>query len=126
MLSSADVIAQARLALRRERPAVSFADLSPWTVLLATQSPRELGLLVTASLGPLLGDDGEAPELLRTLDAYLECGGLVAATADRLGVHRHTVRHRLARIGAALGKDVTAAEHRAELTLAVTARALLR
>ena len=42
-----------------------------------------------------------------------------------LDVHRHTMRNRLARIGALIGADLHSADTRAELWLAIKARELL-
>ena len=48
--------------------------------------------------------------------------GRAGEAADRLGVHRHTMRHRLRRIEAATGRDLTSARDRLELWLALKAR----
>ena len=82
-----------------------------------------------------LGDlmtTSEGPELMDTLRAWLEQHGQVDAAAQRLGIHRHTVRHRLRRAEGVLGRAarrsrragrplVRAARHRAAAGVAATA-----
>ena len=60
--------------------------------------------------------------LLPTLRAWLAHNGQWDATAAELGVHRHTVRARIARAGELLGRDLTAtdsADARMELWFAL-------
>ncbi|WAH37151.1 PucR family transcriptional regulator [Alicyclobacillus dauci] len=47
-------------------------------------------------LQPLLGDKGGEP-LLEALEAYLECGAKMQVAADKLYLHRNTLRYRLKR-----------------------------
>ncbi|HEY0189129.1 MAG TPA: helix-turn-helix domain-containing protein [Cellulomonas sp.] len=65
---------------------------------------------------PLLGE----PALLATLRAFLDAGGSAAGTARALGVHRNTVRYRLAQIEQRLGVALT--EHDTRIALAVALR----
>ncbi len=46
------------------------------------------------------------PVLLETVEAFLEHGGSIEATARALWVHPNTVRYRLGRVNATLGRDV--------------------
>ena len=62
---------------------------------------------------------GEATELLSTLRAWLDNHGQIDATGVALGVHRHTVRHRLRRAESLLGVSLNAASVRAELWFAL-------
>ena len=61
----------------------------------------------------------EATELLATLRAWLDNHGQIDATGATLGVHRHTVRHRLRRAESLLGVSLDAASVRAELWFAL-------
>ena len=62
-------------------------------------------------------------ELLRTLEAYLDCGGNTAVAAKQLYLHRNTLRQRLERISTTLDLDVSAPERWLALQLAIkTAR----
>jgi purine catabolism regulator len=58
-----------------------------------------LRALYERTLGNLLDEDRDwGGELVATLDAYCDTGGSVRKTAERLGVHRNTVLHRMRRI----------------------------
>jgi purine catabolism regulator len=71
-----------------------------------------LGDLMTAA---------EGPELMDTLRAWLEQHGQVDAAAQKLGIHRHTVRHRLRRAEGALGRSLDDPAVRADLWFALGA-----
>ena len=71
-----------------------------------------------------LGDLMAAPEgdeLMDTLRAWLEQHGQVDAAAQRLGIHRHTVRHRLRRAEAVMDRSLDDPAVRADLWFALTA-----
>ena len=71
-----------------------------------------------------LGDlmtTAEGPELRDTLLAWLDQHGQVDAAAQRLGIHRHTVRHRLRRAEGVLGRELDDPEVRADLWFALAA-----
>ncbi|MBI1379278.1 MAG: PucR family transcriptional regulator [Frankiales bacterium] len=72
-----------------------------------------------ALLAPL-EEPGERADLAATLAAWLARHGQVDAAAADLGVHRHTVRHRLRRAEALLGRSLDDAGVRAELWLALS------
>lgn len=59
--------------------------------------------------------------LRATARAFLEHHGARQPTADALGVHRNTVRHRVARLEVLLGVHLDSPDDRAELWLALTA-----
>ena len=82
-----------------------------------------------------LGPDGAArlaedivgnlsPELLSTLAAVLESGLSVADAADRLYVHKNTVRYRLRRVEALTGRRLANLADRLELEAATVAKLL--
>ncbi|MDN5853399.1 MAG: helix-turn-helix domain-containing protein, partial [Actinomycetia bacterium] len=77
---------------------------------------RELG---EATLAPL-HDPPDSP-LLTTLATYLEVGGSVNETAERLFVHRNTVRYRLGQIESLTGKSLSVTRDRVHLWLALHA-----
>lgn len=66
-----------------------------------------------------LRESGEGPELLLTLRAWLASHGQVDVTGSALGVHRHTVRHRLRRAEALLGRGLDDPQVRADLWFAL-------
>lgn len=63
----------------------------------------------------------EGDELMDTLRAWLEQHGQVDAAAQRLGIHRHTVRHRLRRAESVLGRPLDDPSVRADLWFALSA-----
>jgi PucR family transcriptional regulator, purine catabolism regulatory protein len=93
-------------ARKTGRPAVYFAEAgSGLTTLFGDQAVRDFAAGV---LRPLLDADRSA--LVPTLRAWLAHNGQWDSAAAELGVHRHTVRARIARAGELLGKDLTAAD----------------
>jgi len=100
---------------------VYFAESgSGLATLFTDQAVRDFAAGV---LRPFL--DTDRSTLLPTLRAWLAHNGQWDAAAAELGVHRHTVRARIARAGELLGKDLTAADSadaRMELWLALRVR----
>ncbi|SIO88147.1 PucR family transcriptional regulator [Nocardiopsis sp. JB363] len=88
-----------------------------------------LGLLETP-VGARLADELLAPidrqrnaaELLASLRAYLAASGRWDAAAERLGVHRHTLRYRMKRIRELLPGDLDDPDHRTELWISLRVR----
>jgi len=127
-LAAAGSLEQLPAALRRAVAAVddaapgSVADLglpggladgTPFdTPRLRAWAERRLALLGTAE------DDAAGGTLADTLVAYLRSRSEQAA-ARELGVHRHTVRNRLARAESLLGARLDDPDTRAELWLAL-------
>ena len=56
----------------------------------------------------------------------MEASGRWNDAAESLGVHRHTLRHRIRRIERLTGRDLDSARDRVELWLALKARELLQ
>jgi purine catabolism regulator len=112
-------IAQARLA--RERGGDRLSEFR--TVrgsILAVLDEERTRVLAAAELGPLLAhDEAEGTHLVRTLRAWLDNDASHEAAARALGVHRHTVRARLALVEQVLGRDLASFATRAELWLAL-------
>ncbi|GAA3216459.1 PucR family transcriptional regulator [Nonomuraea helvata] len=73
-----------------------------------------------ALLAPLTAY-GSKPDLVGSLRAYLDSNGHWDAAAQRLGVHRHTLRYRMKRVTELLGRDLDDPGVRAELWLALEA-----
>jgi purine catabolism regulator len=109
-------------ARKAGRSPVYFADAgSGIETLFTDQAVRDFAAGV---LRPLV--EGDRSVLLPTLRAWLAHNGQWDSAAAELGVHRHTVRARIARAGELLGKDLTAADSadaRMELWLALRVRA---
>jgi PucR C-terminal helix-turn-helix domain/Purine catabolism regulatory protein-like family len=102
-----------RRALATRRPLVRHtADGSGVSALV---SPDAATALARARLAPLAG----APPLLETLRTWLSLHGSWDRTAVALGVHRNTVRQRIARIESLLGADLSDADTRMEVWFAL-------
>lgn len=69
-------------------------------------------------------DAAHAGSLVATLRAYLDADGSVATVADRLIVHRNTVRYRIEQIERLTGRSLSRTADRVQLWLAVAASRL--
>ena len=100
---------------------VAFDEISRQGVLalLARTDARAVAL---ATLAPLARHDAaNGTALVATMRAWLEHGGQFDATAQALGVHRHTVRSRVALAERLLGRDLSGFHARADLWAALLA-----
>lgn len=111
---------QARLALGSADPVTRFADLAGQG-LMSLVDPGLLSGFAASLLAPLR-DYGSRADLVESLRAYLACNGHWDAAAQRLGVHRHTLRYRMRRVAELLGRDLDDPAVRAELWVALSAR----
>lgn len=93
------------------------------------------GLLAMLPLESMTADDlprsvrgvlaaGPAPELLRTLETYLDCGADAQRTAAVLHIHRSTFYYRLDRLKERLGLDLDDGRLRSELHVGLRAARL--
>lgn len=115
---------EAREALRRGAPVNEPERLSLASLLMAG---RDLPLadLAAETLEPLIAfDAAHGAQLIPTLDTYLLQNGSVAAVAADLGLHRNTVRYRLAQIAELTGYDPAVTADRVHLYLALNVRRL--
>ncbi|MGV9714104.1 PucR family transcriptional regulator [Gordonia sp. NPDC003424] len=109
-------------AERRGFPEES-TSLAGRALLSFPESRRVLDGLAEILVAPLVEyDTAHGTDLLASLRAYLEANGQWEAAAAALGVHRHTLRGRIARAEEVLGCDLSVARVRAELLLAIIAR----
>jgi hypothetical protein len=72
-----------------------------------------------AILAPITADQRRANELLKTLRSWLANHGSWDRTATALGVHRNTVRHRLAQVEHLIERDLSDPDVRMELWFAL-------
>ncbi|GAA3810447.1 PucR family transcriptional regulator [Sphaerisporangium flaviroseum] len=110
---------QANRALASAAPVMRFSDLAGQG-LLSLVDPGLLSGFATSLLAPLR-EYGSRADLVESLRAYLACNGHWDAAAQRLGVHRHTLRYRMRRVGELLGRDLDDPAARAELWIALSA-----
>jgi purine catabolism regulator len=92
-------------------------------LLWGLRDNAELGEFIERRIGPLLSrrESGRA-DLLRTLEAFCECGGRKTEAAGKLQIERRTLYHRLARIEAILGVDLSHGRSLLGLHLAIRAQ----
>lgn len=77
----------------------SFDGLGVYQLLVTTERPEEVERFIERWLGALRRyDEAKGSDLVRTLSAYLECGGSYDDTAAARYVHRSTLKYRLQRI----------------------------
>jgi purine catabolism regulator len=111
---------QARRALEHGRGgAVRFGELAGQG-LLGLLDPDTLRAFSAALLAPLT-EYGSRADLIESLRAYLDSNGHWDAAAQRLGIHRHTLRYRMRRVAELLDRDLDDPGVRAELWLALEA-----
>jgi len=120
---------QARLAHATATPGshevIRFGRV-PIAILLASAPDAAAGV-AQAILGPVLALPGpESGILLGTLRAWFAENGATSTAAEKLHVHRNTVRYRLRRVEELTGRDLTRPTGVAELHLALEAARILR
>ena len=117
---------QAHSALETSRRAgaiISFVDGSAHDFLLNVADPAYLRSFADAVLAPLdSAPQGEV--LLQTLHTWLLENRSLDTTAERLAVHRHTVRNRVQRIMQLTGHSLDSVDVQTELWLALKARGI--
>ncbi|HKH23187.1 MAG TPA: helix-turn-helix domain-containing protein [Solirubrobacterales bacterium] len=107
---------------------LAFDDTGAYRLLLPAMSedPAELERFYSETVEPLVAyDEQYETELVNTVETYLENDGNVAATAQQLFTHRHTIRYRLERARELCGHDVTSTEGREKLGLGLKAMRVL-
>jgi DNA-binding PucR family transcriptional regulator len=107
---------------------LAFEDTGAYRLLLPAMSedPAELERFYSETVEPLVAYDQQyETELVRTVETYLDNDGNVAATAQQLFTHRHTIRYRLERAKELCGHDVTLTEGREKLGLGLKAMRVL-
>ncbi|WP_309065490.1 PucR family transcriptional regulator [Microbacterium sp.] len=113
--------AQAAAALRRGRPGVTLYRQVGTASVLSALLTDEARLVAASRLAPLRAHDAQGGELERSLRVWLEHDAQFEQAASALGIHRHTLRTRVAQAGTLLGVDLGAFPARAELWAALQA-----
>jgi purine catabolism regulator len=104
----------------------TYRDLGSFQLLLSLQDSDALRLFCESLLGPIESGEGHyGGELMRSLEAFIECNGQWEAAARRLYCHRHTLRYRIRRIEELTGRDLSSARDRIEFWLALRGRELV-
>jgi DNA-binding PucR family transcriptional regulator len=104
----------------------TYHDLGSFQLLLSLQDDEALRLFCESVLGPIDAGDGHyGDELLRSLEAFIECNGQWEAAARRLYCHRHTLRYRIRKVEELTGRSLSSARDRVEFWLALRGRELV-
>ena len=101
-------------------PVASYRDLGSLELLLSLPSAA-----LEAFVARVLGPAASSSWLIESLTALLDSGCRWSEAADRLGVHRHTLRYRMEQLRKRTGRHPDVPEERMELWLAVKARQAL-
>ncbi|OLB78008.1 MAG: hypothetical protein AUI14_14490 [Actinobacteria bacterium 13_2_20CM_2_71_6] len=120
---------QARLAYAAATPGINGLvryEQAPIAALLAS-APDAATVVAQTILGPVLALPAvECEILLGTLRVWFAEHGATSAAAEKLHVHRNTVRYRLKRLEELTGRSLTRPTGLAELHLALEAARILR
>jgi sugar diacid utilization regulator len=104
----------------------SYAEAQLARLLLQRSDTTDLGAMYERMLGELALEDPKRENgLLRTLEVYCETFATIR-TAERLGIHRNTVLHRLRRIEEITATDLEDSPTRLILQLGLLADRFLR
>lgn len=123
MLEAEHALAVGR-AVNGDGRTTHFDELGPYCFVLG-RPPSEIREFCERVLGPLATDPERYEELARTLEEYLKAHGSLNAVARSLFLHRNTVRQRLKRIAEITGADLSDADSRLALQLAMLGRRAL-
>ncbi|MFD3870054.1 PucR family transcriptional regulator [Streptomyces sp. NPDC058623] len=119
-LSLRQAVALLSASAELARP-VTASEAGSVRLLLSLGSPVMLAAFADAALAAVDEADGEG-ELIETLRVWLETNGSWAETSALLGLHRHTVQNRIAKIGKLTGRQMDRCEDRVDLWLALQSR----
>ena len=112
---------QAAEVARDERLTSARFDALTLGAVLSDSVVRErVQSLTRATLEPLIRGDHEV--LVHSLQVFLEHNGVWESAARALAVHRHTLRHRMARVEELTGLDLDVSHNRVVLLLALATR----
>ncbi len=95
----------------------SFSDVAP--LALMSGSTELTRAWVIETLGSLAGDDAQHAMLRNTLRVFLQENSSFKATAERLTLHKNTVRYRIGKAEESLGRPI--GEDRLHIELALLA-----
>jgi len=100
-----------------------YAELGSYSLLLGLQDTPSLGVFCDSVLGKLQEHDEQSScDLLPSLAAFLEANGRWGDAADKLFIHRHSLRYRMKRVQQITGRDLADSQDRMEFYLALRAR----
>ena len=104
----------------------TFADLGSYGLLLGLQDTLSLEVFYDSVLGKLQEyDEQNSSDLVKSLACFLEANGHWGDAAEKLYVHRHTLRYRMKRVEEITGRDLDKSQDRMEFWLALKAKELI-
>jgi purine catabolism regulator len=104
----------------------SFDDLGSYGLLLGLQDTLSLEVFYDSVLGRLQEYDRQnSSDLVKSLACFLEANGHWGDAAEKLYVHRHTLRYRMKRVEEITGRSLDDSQDRMEFWLALKARELI-
>jgi purine catabolism regulator len=105
----------------------TYRDLGSFQLLLSLQDDEALRLFCASILDPIEeGEGAYGGELMRSLEAFIECNGQWERAARRLYCHRHTLRYRIRRVEELTGRSLDSARDRIDFWLALRGRELTK
>ncbi len=108
------------------RVIASFDDLGSYGLLLGLQDTLSLEVFYDSVLGRLQEyDEQNSSDLVKSLACFLEANGHWGDAAEKLYVHRHTLRYRMKRVEEITGRDLNQSQDRMEFWLALKAKELI-
>jgi purine catabolism regulator len=108
------------------RVIASFDDLGSYGLLLGLQDTLSLEVFYDSVLGKLQDyDEQNSSDLVKSLACFLEANGHWGDAAEKLFVHRHTLRYRMKRVEEITGRDLDQSQDRMEFWLALKAKELI-
>ena len=110
----------------KPRLLATFRDLGSFQLLLSLQDDDALRLFCDSILAPIeAGEGAYGGELMRSLEAFIECNGQWERAARQLYCHRHTLRYRIRRVEELTGRSLDSARDRIDFWLALRGRELV-
>lgn len=113
--AEAEAAAQVLLRSAGTRHVIDYADVELLSLLTADFD--RAAAFVRRTLGPIAVQDTRSEELRETLAAWIDCSGSIAATSQRLYLHRNTVSYRLRQLDELLGQHTDNTRLRCALTI---------
>lgn len=108
--------------LLEKKELVHYEDLATFHLLFQM---REMGISLKQFyeelIGPLLPSNRQGIDYIQTLDVYFKNNLNLQTTAANLFIHRHTLKYRLNKIESLSGFNLTSADERLKLQLAIAA-----
>jgi purine catabolism regulator len=105
----------------------TYRDLGSFQLLLSLQDDDALRLFCDSILAPIEESEGAyGGELMRSLEAFIECNGQWERAAKTLFCHRHTLRYRIRRVEELTGRSLDSARDRIDFWLALRGRELVQ